>query len=180
MAEDSEDRQEYYKDTIEDIVEEQKDFLGEELALKQARQAPLSIDSEGNVEDFYGKGEDALEILRSYTEHQEFYLETIQRIVDNISNFFGQEMSLGYARKSPLEVTPEGEVKAYYGKGRKALNILVENLEQDIGKEAADKRIKRELDDLSDDEKKLLPENIRPQPSGEKKGLIDRVTNIFA
>lgn len=179
MGEDSEDRQEYYKDSIEDIVEEQKEFLGPELALKQARQAPLDIDSEGNVKDFYGKGEDALEILRSYTEHQEFYLEAIRRLVENISNFFGDEMALGYARKSPLEVRADGEIAAYYGKGRKALETLVEKFENDIGKDAADERIRNEFKDLSEDEAKLLPERIRPEKT-DSKGLTDIFKGIFA
>lgn len=179
MAEDSENRQEYYKNSIEDIVEEQKDFLGPELALKQARQAPLDINSEGKVQDFYGKGEDALEILRSYTEHQEFYLESIRRLIQNISNFFGQEMALGYARKSPLEIRPDGEVVAYYGKGRKAFETLVEKFENDIGEDAADERIKNEFSDLSEDEIKLLPERTRPEES-ESKGFKDFFRGIFA
>jgi hypothetical protein len=180
MPESSEGRQEYYKEAIEDIVEEQKDFLGEELALKQARQAPLNIDSEGKVQDFYGKGEDALEILRSYTEHQEFYLEAIQRIVESISNFFGEEMALGYARKAPLEVRPDGEVAAYYGKGRKALDILVEEFEKDLGKDAAYHRIEREFEDLPEEKRKLLPERIRPENSEDSGGLTHFLRGIFA
>ncbi|MFB6115845.1 MAG: hypothetical protein ABEK04_06200, partial [Candidatus Nanohalobium sp.] len=119
--------------------------------------------------------------LRSYTEHQEFYLETIQTIIDNISNFFGKQMALGYARKAPLEVTPEGEVKAYYGKGRKALEILAEEFENDIGKEAADQRIKNALDDLPDEKKKLIPEKIRPEESTDNGGgLFSRFKGILA
>lgn len=177
---DEDDRQEFYKESIEDIVEEQKEFLGKELALKQARQAPLEIDSEGNVVDFYGKGEDALEILRSYTEHQEFYLSTIQTIVDDVSQFFGDQIALGYARKAPLEVSSNGEVRAYYGKGRKALEILVEQFENDIGREAADKRIKNVLSDLSEDERKLVPERIRPDQETREEGLLDKVREAIA
>lgn len=172
MADDDEqeapdDRQEYYFDTIQRIVEEQKEFLGPEIALKQARRAPLDIDDSGNVVDFYGRGSDALETLRNFTEHQEFYLEAIRSIVSEVASFFGEKMALGYARRAPLEVSADGEVLAYYGKGRKALEILVNNLEDDIGKDAADARIKRALSYVPEEKRSLLPERLRPEKGSE-------------
>lgn len=174
------ERQEYYLDTIRDIVEDQKEFLGPEVALKQARKAPLRIDSEGDVVGFYGKGENALEILQSYVEHQEFYLEAIRQIISSIEDFFGKKLALGYARRAPLEVTPQGEVLAYYGKGRKALEILMERFEEDIGKEAADDRMRAAMREIPEEKRELLPERIRPReeiPGGQ--GFFSAIRRVF-
>ncbi|MDY6777999.1 MAG: hypothetical protein SVU32_04990 [Candidatus Nanohaloarchaea archaeon] len=174
-----EERQEYYLETIRDIVDEQKEYLGEETALKVAHQAPLNINAKGEVVDFYGRGEDAVAILRSFTEHQEFYLKTIRNIVDAIADFFGDQIALGYARSAPLEVNAEGEIEAYYGKGRQALEILVEQFENDIGREAADEQLRAALQDLSETKHQLLPERIRPREQGASRSLVDAVRSLF-
>lgn len=173
------DRQEYYMESIQNIIDKQKEELGEQTAIKWARRAPIKIDADGEVQGFYGKGEDALETLRDYTEHEEFYLEAIQSIIDTISGFMGDDVGLKFARKAPLQITPDGEVQAYYGTGRKALTILVENYEDYMGKTVADQKIKNALSDFDDDKRDLVPEDVRPEKSdGDEDssgGIISRI-----
>lgn len=174
-----EDRQEYYMESIQKIIDKQKEELGEETAIKWARRAPIKIDADGEVQGFYGKGEDALETLRDYTEHEEFYLEAIQSIIDTVSSFMGEDVGLKFARKAPLQITPDGEVQAYYGTGRKALTILVENYEDYMGKAVADQKIKNALSEFDDDKRDLVPEDVRPEKSdgdeGSSGGIISRI-----
>lgn len=173
----SEDRQEYYIESIQGIIDDQKEQLGEQTAIKWARRAPIKISPEGEVQGFYGKGEDALETLREYTEHEEFYLEAIQSCIDTVSGFMGDDVGLKFARKAPLQIMPGGEVQAYYGTGRKALTILVENYEKYMGKSVADQKIKGALSDIDEDKRELVPERIRPESkeeSGSSGGFLGR------
>jgi hypothetical protein len=163
-----ENRQEYYMDAIKRIVDEEKEALGEKVALKWARKTPLKIDEEGEITGFYGKGEDAVEILRRYTEHQEFYLETIQKVVDKISDIFGQKIGYRYARQAPLEISPNGNVKAYYGTGRNALQNLVNQYETYMGDETADAKIRDALKDVPEDKQRLLPDEIQPRDDSDE------------
>lgn len=48
---------------LQEIIDGQASFLGRKLALKQARRAPIEIDSEGSVTGFYGDGKNAVDIL---------------------------------------------------------------------------------------------------------------------
>lgn len=174
------ERQEYYLASIRDIVEEQRDLFGDDIALKQAHQAPLKIDEDSNVTGFYGRGEDALAILRSFTEHQSFYLEVIQAIINRISTLFGQRIALGYARQSPLEIAPEGHVKAYYGKGRQALTILMEQIESDLGNQVADNQMRSALREKTLKQQELLPDDIRPTTnSNTNDGLLARIKSFL-
>lgn len=168
------DRQEYYLGMIQDLVDEQKDFLGEQVALKQARRAPLDINNEGEVEDFYGSGEDALKTLRDYTEHQEFYLNAIQAIIDEFSDLLGEDVAYKFARKAPLEIMPGGEVQAYYGKGRDALETLVDQFEEVWGQQVAHKKVQNAMKGSVDNQNyELLPEYMTP--SNEDKGMIGQI-----
>lgn len=177
------ERQEYYLDTIQRIVEEQKETLGEEAAIKWARRAPLKIDSDGEVTGFYGTGEQALETLRDYTEHEEFYLEAIQKVIDTFSEFMGEDVGVALARKAPLQLMPGGEVNAYYGTGRKALEILKESYEDYIGEAVADRKMKNALAELEEQRYELLPEDIRPEPSreryGQRSSLLEKLKGVF-
>ena len=174
-----EDRQEYYIESIQRIIDKQKEQLGEETAIKWARRAPIRIDADGEVQGFYGTGEDALETLRNYTEHEEFYLEAIESVIEEMSSFIGEDVGLKYARKAPLQIMPDGEVKAYYGTGRKALKILVGNYEDYMGKTVADQKIESAFSDVEDEKLDLIPEDVRPESSQEKEsssgGLISRI-----
>lgn len=172
-----EDRQEYYLDSIQNIIDKQKEQLGEETAIRWARRAPIKIDPDGEVQGFYGNGEDALETLREYTEHEEFYLESIQSVIDTVSGFMGDDVGLKFARKAPLQIMPNGEVQAYYGTGRKALTILIENYEDYMGEAVADQKIKSALSDIDDEKRDLVPERVRPDKEDESSsgGLISKI-----
>lgn len=170
MAE--ENRQEYYLDVMERIVEKEKDALGEEVALKWARKTPLKINPEGELTGFYGKGEDAVEILRRYTEHQEFYIDCLQRIMDKVTAIFGRKIGQRYARQAPLEITPDGEIKAYYGTGRNALETLVNQYGNYMGDETAHSKIRKALQDMPKEKRELLPEDIQPKEKDDKGGGI--------
>lgn len=173
-----EDRQEYYKESIQRIIDQQKEELGEETAIKWARRAPIKIDPDGEVQGFYGTGEDALETLRNYTEHEEFYLDVIQSIVDKISGFMGDDVGLKFARKAPLQITPDGDVQAYYGTGRKALGILIDNYEGYMGEAVADQKIKGVISNYDEEKYDLVPERARPEKESEKEesdGLISKI-----
>lgn len=176
---DEEDRQEYYVESIQRIIDKQKEQLGEETAIKWARRAPIKIDPDGEVQGFYGTGEDALQTLRNYTEHEEFYLEAIQSVIDSISGFMGDDVGLKFARKAPLQITPDGEVQAYYGTGRKALSILVENYQDYMGDAVANQKIIGALSDVDDEKLDLIPEDVRPESQEEKEsssgGIISRL-----
>lgn len=170
------DRQEYYLGMIQDLVDEQKEFLGEQVALKQARRAPLDISNDGEVKDFYGSGEDALETLRDYTEHQEFYLNAIQAIIDQFSNMLGEDVGYKFARKAPLEILPGGEVQAYYGKGRNALETLVEQYEEVWGQKVAHNKVQNAMESgVNEENYELLPDYMRPEENGG--GFFGQIVN---
>lgn len=68
MAEDGDERKmqeqkDFYLSFIRDLIAEQEAMLGRNVALQKARSAPLEIDKDGNINDFYGQGEDVLETL---------------------------------------------------------------------------------------------------------------------
>lgn len=172
-----ENRQEYYLKVMERIVEDEKDALGEEVALKWARKTPLKINAEGEITGFYGKGEDAVDILRSYTEHQEFYLDCLQTILDKVTHIFGRKIGQRYARQAPLEITPEGEIKAYYGTGRNALQTLINQYESYMGEQTANSKIRKALSDTPEDKHELLPEEIRPGNNTDSSGILDRIAS---
>lgn len=174
-----ENRQEYYLDLMKRIVDEEREALGEETALKWARKTPLKINSDGEITGFYGKGEETVEILRSYTEHQEFYIECLQKILDKMTSIFGRKIGQKYARQAPLEITPEGEIKAYYGTGRNALQNLINQYEIYMGEETANKKIRSALSDVSSEKVELLPEEVQPRKeerTGEDEtGLLTKI-----
>ncbi|MDY6789602.1 MAG: hypothetical protein SVV03_06620 [Candidatus Nanohaloarchaea archaeon] len=174
-------KQNYYMNLIQKMVEDQKEFLGDEIALKQARRAPLQIDENGNVNGFYGSGETALNTLRSYTENQEFYLDAIKMIVDRFKEFAGEKIALIAARQSPLEVSSKGEIRAYYGTGKKALNILIDQYRKLLGERLANIEIRQALQDISEKNKNLVPPDVRPGVEGKShvEYFLDRLKSVF-
>jgi len=173
---DDENRQEYYLDLMKRIVDEEREVLGEEIALKWARKTPLKINADGEITGFYGKGEETLEVLRSYTEHQEFYLNCLQSILDKMTDIFGRKIGQKYARQAPLEITPDGEIKAYYGTGRNALQNLINQYEIYMGEETANKKIRNGLSEVSSKKTELLPEEVQPrEESGDEKGFLSEI-----
>ncbi|MFB6076836.1 MAG: hypothetical protein ABEK12_01750 [Candidatus Nanohaloarchaea archaeon] len=52
-----------YLDILQHMIDAMAEFVGDKVALKYARQAPLDIDPDGTVNDFYGEGGQAVSIL---------------------------------------------------------------------------------------------------------------------
>lgn len=67
----------FYCDVLTDIIDNVGKFYGYEHALMQARHAPLVINSEGEVQGFYGTGRKATDILITQME-REFGADVIE------------------------------------------------------------------------------------------------------
>lgn len=63
MDEELDDDKEFYISLIREIVADQSEMLGEKVAVQKARAAPLEIDKNGEITDYYGKGESVLQTL---------------------------------------------------------------------------------------------------------------------
>lgn len=62
-----------YDKIVEEILEAQKQFVGEKQAISVARRSSLELDQEGQIKDYYGSGEVATKVLL-----QVFYRQTGQ------------------------------------------------------------------------------------------------------
>lgn len=96
------------------------------------------------------------------------YLALLRRIVESMTELVGEQYALRYARKAPLDISADGTVTAYYGTGEKALDILITRYEGFLGETVADSRIKKEMADLDQDDRALLPERVRPDSTAQK------------
>jgi len=63
MSPDSDQKHEDYMHIFEIVLDSQKDMLGDKVAFKYIRKAPLEVDLNGEIGDYYGKGEDVLDII---------------------------------------------------------------------------------------------------------------------
>ncbi|MCW1294081.1 MAG: hypothetical protein QXK90_01275 [Candidatus Parvarchaeota archaeon] len=52
------------------------------------------------------------------------YLKLFNVIVGSMSEMMGKELTLKYARRAPLVISPDGVVEDFYGDGNTALKIL--------------------------------------------------------
>lgn len=117
-------------------------------------------------------GED--DIVEDKIQHHDFYLTLVRDILQSQKDLVGEDVALKHARKAPLEIDANGDVKNFYGKGEDSLETLIQQFEDVWGKEVAHRKIRRAIeDDVSEQEYERLPEYIRPQ-EGEP-GLLNRV-----
>jgi len=93
---------EFYRSLIQKIIDKQVDYLGSEAALSKARRAPVTIDPEGNVMDFYGKGKDVISMLES--EYEEVWGKAISKM--KMKNLFEKEVSEEKKDLLPNELQP--------------------------------------------------------------------------
>jgi len=63
MPGDIDEEHEKYLRIFNIILESQKQMLGDKVGLKYVRKAPLELDLDDQVVDYYGKGEDVLDIM---------------------------------------------------------------------------------------------------------------------
>lgn len=103
-------------------------------------------------------------------DNREFYLRAVKIVVDRFEQLLGKKVAMKYARKAPLEISPDGEITGYYGEGRKALEILGEQYEEAWGEEVAYRKIRRSFGkEMDESEIDLLPDSMAPR---EKEGGI--------
>lgn len=61
--------EEKYLGLLRAIIKKQESLLGRKVAQGKARSAPLEINPDGEINDYYGKGENAVELLiKQYEE----------------------------------------------------------------------------------------------------------------
>lgn len=63
MPGDTEEEHEKYLHIFNIVLDSQKQMLGDKVALKHVRKAPLELDLDNHIVDYYGKGSDVLDIL---------------------------------------------------------------------------------------------------------------------
>ncbi|MFQ3308632.1 MAG: hypothetical protein ACI977_000875 [Candidatus Nanohaloarchaea archaeon] len=112
-------------------------------------------------------------------ENREKYERIFNIILESQKNMLGQKVALKYARKTPLNITPGGELQGYYGEGKSVLNLVMAQYEQVWGKEVAERKIGRKLkDELSEDYYELLTSELREVEP--RKGLIQQLKEKVA
>lgn len=63
MQGDNGEEHEKYLHIFNIVLDSQKQMLGDKVALKYIRKAPLELDLDDNIVDYYGRGSDVLDIL---------------------------------------------------------------------------------------------------------------------
>lgn len=95
-------------------------------------------------------------------EDHDQYLSIFETVLDNQKQLLGEKVALKYARKTSLEINPQGELTGFYGEGQSVLEILVQQYEQVWGEEVADRKIGRELkSELPEEKHNLLTEDLK-------------------
>lgn len=118
-------------------------------------------------------------------QDEEFYLPIIRQIVDKQKTMLGDKVALGRARKAPLTISPDNEIEEFFGDGKQAVDILVQQYEDFAGPNVVDSNVqnivKSEVD--SDDYDKL-PERIRPgftpESNSEGNGFLSSIKSKLA
>lgn len=94
--------EEFYLPIIKKIVDKQKAMLGDKVALGRARKAPLTINRNNNVEEFFGDGQQAVNIL--VNQYEEF---AGPKVIDsNVQNVVKSEVDPEDYDKLPERVRP--------------------------------------------------------------------------
>lgn len=96
-------------------------------------------------------------------EDKEFYLSVMRDILDKETSMIGEKVAMARARKAPLQITPKGEIDDYYGDGKQAVDILMQQLEHVAGRKVIDSVVRNLVQSEYDpDDYEMLPERIRP------------------
>lgn len=61
--EDKMDEKEFYLNLIREIVDDQRNMIGNKVAMQKARASPLEIDKDDEITGFYGRGENVLNTI---------------------------------------------------------------------------------------------------------------------
>lgn len=115
----------------------------------------------------------------SDAEHDQFYVDVIQETIYGFAELLGEKTALMHARKAPINITPNGQVTGYYGRGREAFDMLITEYESIFGEEVADKKVRSILaDSLSEEEKDLVPERVRPHNEQSHPTLLEQLRDL--
>jgi len=103
---------EFYLSVIRGIMDKEKKMLGEKVALAKARKAPLQINPGGEIDDLYGKGDQAVDILVQQLEDV-----AGKKVIDSgIQNYIRSEYETDEYDKLPERIrpgySPESEKKS--------------------------------------------------------------------
>jgi hypothetical protein len=110
------------------------------------------------------------------TEGEEIYLRAIEAIVEAFEELLGEETAYSYARKAPLQITPDGEIESFYGERSDALDLLVEQYQELWGDEVALRKVRRALrEEFEQEELEMLPDRYVEERNSS--GLFDRVVS---
>jgi hypothetical protein len=94
--------EEFYLPIITKIVDKQKTMLGDKVALGRARKAPLTINKDNEIIEFYGDGKQAIDIL--VQKYEEFAGEKV--IDSSVRNVVKSEADPEDYEKLPERTRP--------------------------------------------------------------------------
>jgi hypothetical protein len=113
-------------------------------------------------------------------DNGQFYVDMIQATIYGFAELLGGKTALTHARRAPVNITPDGQVTGYYGKGDEAFDVLVRQYESVFGREVADRKVRNMLaDTVADEERHLLPERLQPEGLQEKIGLVEQIGRLL-
>lgn len=94
---------------------------------------------------------------------EEFYLPILKEIVEKQKTMLGGKVALGIARKAPLTINPSNEIEEFFGDGKQAVNILVQQYEDFAGPKVIDSNVQNVVkSQVNNDDYDKLPERARP------------------
>lgn len=105
---------------------------------------------------------------------REVYLKAVNVIISRFEDLLGEKTARKYARKGPIDLDPDGEVEALYGKGEDSLELVVEQYEKVWGERVAMKKVRTALNrQLDEEELDMIPEIYRQKD--EHKSLVNQI-----
>lgn len=106
--------------------------------------------------------------------NRKVYLKAVNAIISRFEDLLGEKTARKYARKGPVDLDPDGEVEALYGKGEDSLEIVVGQYEKVWGEKVAIKKVRNALNNkLDEEELDVLPERYRQKE--EQKSLLNQI-----
>lgn len=111
------------------------------------------------------------------------HLRLIRDIVGNQKKMLGKKLAIARARSAPLRINTDGEIEEYYGDGKNALDLLVQQYEEVWGEDVADRKIQDTVrEEFDQEDYGEIPERIRPEKRelNDSGKLIRKVRGLFS
>jgi hypothetical protein len=99
---------------------------------------------------------------------EELYLQMAREIVDVFRDFAGDTIALHAARRAPLAIGPEGDIREYYGKGDEAIRLLVQQYEDMVGGEMAHLKARQAVRRIEGMDDAHIPDYLNEEGDDEK------------